>query len=347
MRTSVRPAASPDLDFSRPVPAAGPHLIDGVSEAPEIFGEPTPLPDEPAPEPVVAAEDGVQLSLAAAAAAGAAKAEGGEADVAHRLRRGRAPSLDAARPGGPSPPRPERRGVPGRHRPRLRAPRRHAAELQHPVAGHRHRLRAARHPLRAAAGARHQGQQGRRAQGRPHVRARGHRRARARADPGQDGRRRRGAQHPGELRLARRHPRPVPAARLADGLLAGQGRHRQGRPRRPRAHGPPAHRRHHRLGQERLPQRAHHLDPAARHARRGAHDHDRPQEGRAQQLQRRAAPARAGGHQHEAGHLRARQHLPRDGPPLRRPLAQRLPGHPRAQQEAGARGRGRSCRTRW
>ena len=82
MRTSVRPAVSPDLDFSRPVPAAGPHLIDGVSEAPEIFGEPTPLPDEPAPEPVVSAEDGVQLSLAAAAAAGAAKAEGGESEVA-------------------------------------------------------------------------------------------------------------------------------------------------------------------------------------------------------------------------------------------------------------------------
>ncbi len=80
MRTSVRPASSPDLDFSRPVPAAGPHLIDGVSEAPEIFGEPTPLPDEPALEPVAAAEDGVQLSLAAVAGAG--KAESGEPEVA-------------------------------------------------------------------------------------------------------------------------------------------------------------------------------------------------------------------------------------------------------------------------
>ena len=53
-----------------------------MSEAPEIFGEPTPLPDEPAPEPIVAAEDGVQLSLAAAAAAAAEKGEAGEADVA-------------------------------------------------------------------------------------------------------------------------------------------------------------------------------------------------------------------------------------------------------------------------
>ncbi|HEY5168144.1 MAG TPA: DNA translocase FtsK 4TM domain-containing protein, partial [Thermoleophilia bacterium] len=69
MRTSITPAATPELDFARPMPAAGPHLIDGVSEAPEIFGEPTPLPDEPEPEPIVAADDGVQLSLAGAAAA--------------------------------------------------------------------------------------------------------------------------------------------------------------------------------------------------------------------------------------------------------------------------------------
>jgi len=82
MRTSITPAATPDLDFSRPLAPAGPHLIDGVSEAPEIFGEPTPLPDEPAPEPIVAADDGVQLSLAAAAAAAAQKGEEGDAAVA-------------------------------------------------------------------------------------------------------------------------------------------------------------------------------------------------------------------------------------------------------------------------
>jgi S-DNA-T family DNA segregation ATPase FtsK/SpoIIIE len=76
MRTSVRSTVSPELDFSRPVPTAGPHLIDGVSEAPEIFGELTPLPPEPAPEPVSAADDGVQLSLAAAAAE---KEESGDA----------------------------------------------------------------------------------------------------------------------------------------------------------------------------------------------------------------------------------------------------------------------------
>ena len=82
MRTSVRPAVSPDLDFSRPAPAAAPHLIDGASEAPDIFGEPTPLPDEPSPEPVVAADDGVQLSLAAAAAAAAEKGEDAGTDGA-------------------------------------------------------------------------------------------------------------------------------------------------------------------------------------------------------------------------------------------------------------------------
>ena len=82
MRTSITPAPAPDLDFSRPLPAAGPHLIDGVSEAPEIFGGATPLPDEPAPEPIVAADDGVQLSLAAAAAAAAEKGEESDAAVA-------------------------------------------------------------------------------------------------------------------------------------------------------------------------------------------------------------------------------------------------------------------------
>ncbi len=82
MLTSIRPAATPGLDFSRPAPA-GPHLIDGVSEAPEIFGDPSPSADSE-PEPVVAADDGVQLSLAAAAAAKAASKDGetGDAEVA-------------------------------------------------------------------------------------------------------------------------------------------------------------------------------------------------------------------------------------------------------------------------
>ena len=129
------------------------------------------------------------------------------------------------------------------------------------------------------------------AQGRPRLRARRHRHPRAGAHPRQDGRGRGGPERPGQLRVARRHPPALPGERLADGVLARQGRLRQGRHGRPRAHGPPARGRHHRLRQERLPQRPHQLDPAARHPGRGAHDHDRPQEGRAQRLRRRAAPA--------------------------------------------------------
>jgi S-DNA-T family DNA segregation ATPase FtsK/SpoIIIE len=86
MRTSIRPAIAPELDFSRPLPAAGPHLIDGVSAAPEIFGDSPALTDEAyEPEPVVAADDGVQLSLAAAAAAKAAAEESQEGDAAGAL----------------------------------------------------------------------------------------------------------------------------------------------------------------------------------------------------------------------------------------------------------------------
>ena len=45
-----------------------------------------------------------------------------------------------------------------------------------------------------------------------------------------------------------RHPPAVPRPRLADGLLAGQGRHGQGGHRGPREDGPPADRRHHGSG---------------------------------------------------------------------------------------------------
>ncbi len=75
MRTSVTPA----LDYSAPVPAHIPHLIDGVAEAPEIFGESSPLPGEEAPEPIASAEDGVQLSLASASADKGEAAAGGVA----------------------------------------------------------------------------------------------------------------------------------------------------------------------------------------------------------------------------------------------------------------------------
>jgi S-DNA-T family DNA segregation ATPase FtsK/SpoIIIE len=59
-------------------PASAPHLIDGVSEAPEIFAEPTLPPDVFGPGSIGSADHGVQLSLGSAAAV----AEGAAAEVA-------------------------------------------------------------------------------------------------------------------------------------------------------------------------------------------------------------------------------------------------------------------------
>ena len=341
MRTSVRPAATPDLDFSRPAPAAAPHLIDGVSEAPDIFGEPTPLPDEPSPEPVVAADDGVQLSLAAAAAAAAEKGERAATGVAlafaeaerrqwalpdpailRRLAQTAGESPDAvARVSERLVATLQSFNIPSQVIGTVSGPRVTRYELQLEPGIKVSKVAGLKDDLKYALAA-------------TDVRVL--------------------APIPGKTAVGVEVPN-IQANYVSLGDIHGLfpqhaspmafwlGKDVTGKAVLAdlRADGPPAHRRHHRLRQERLPQRAHHLDPAARHAGPGAHDHDRPQEGRAQQLQRRAAPAGAGGHQHEAGHLRARQHLPRDGPPLRRPLAQRLPGHPRAQQEAGARRRGR------
>ena len=229
----------------------------------------------------------------AALAGGGRGGRAGRRRRGDRLPRGREAPVVAAGRVAPATPGGERRRVAGGDRQGVAAPGRDARPLLDPGARHRHGVGPARDTLRASTRARHQGEPCGLAQGRPRLRAGGDGRARSGAHPRQAGRRRRGAQHPGQLRVARRHPRAVPAARLAHGLLAGQGRHRQGRACRPREDGPSAHRRHHRLGQERLPERPHQLHPAARHAGRGAHDHDRPQEGGAQQLQRRAAPAGA------------------------------------------------------
>ena len=78
--------------------------------------------------------------------------------------------------------------------------------------------------------------------------------------------------------------------------LAGQGRRRPGDRRRPRQDAAPARRRHHRRGQVGLRQRDAVLDPAARHAARGAPRARRPQAGRAQPLRLDPAPADAGDH---------------------------------------------------
>ena len=83
MRTSIRPAITPELDFSRPVPTAraAPHrrCRRRAGDLRRLAGA-----ARRAAEPIVTADDGVQLSLAAAAAAKAAaeEADPGDAEVA-------------------------------------------------------------------------------------------------------------------------------------------------------------------------------------------------------------------------------------------------------------------------
>ena len=65
MRTSLTPA----MEYGPAVSTHTPRLVDGEAAAPEIFGVPSPRPSARPPEPVDAADDGEQLSLAQAAAA--------------------------------------------------------------------------------------------------------------------------------------------------------------------------------------------------------------------------------------------------------------------------------------
>ena len=183
-------------------------------------------------------------------------------------------------------------------------------------AADRHRLGPARHALRAAARARHEGLARLRAARRPRLRARDDRDPHPRADPRQAGRRRRGAQPLAEPRLARRSRRRA-GRRLAAHRLARQGHLRPHGRGGPRPHAPPADRRHDRLRQVRLHQLDALLDPAARDAGRGADDPDRPEEGRAQPLRDDSAPAHAGRHEHEERRRRARERGARDGVALR------------------------------
>ena len=76
--------------------------------------------------------------------------------------------------------------------------------------------------------------------------------------------------------------------------LARQGHLRRGRLGRPRADAAHPDRRHDRLGQVGLHQHDPDVDPAARDARRGAADPDRPEADRAQLLRVDPAPADAG-----------------------------------------------------
>ena len=187
-------------------------------------------------------------------------------------------------------------------------------------------LRPARHPLRAAARAGHEGVEGRRAEGRPELRARDDRDPHPRADPGQAGRGRRGPEPLAEARHARRHlRRPArdgePALRLAR-----QGHLRERDLDRPRAHAAPPHRGHDRIGQVGLHQHDPHLDAPALDAGRGADDPHRPEADRARLLRVDPAPPDAGRLEPEGGGGRAHERRRRDGAPLRAALVR-----PRAQ----------------
>ncbi|HEY5388739.1 MAG TPA: DNA translocase FtsK 4TM domain-containing protein, partial [Thermoleophilia bacterium] len=70
---------SPVVDYGLPAGTQTPHLIDGVEDAPDIFGEASPPPFQPPPEPTSEIDDGVQLSLGQAAAG---EPGGGEAALA-------------------------------------------------------------------------------------------------------------------------------------------------------------------------------------------------------------------------------------------------------------------------
>ena len=302
---------------SRPLPSLTPP-VDAVSAFPDVVGESR-----------VAAARRRAARSAPDRAAGAAR---GSADALRRgdlgargvqaAGRGRPPHLAGA----------ERRlGRDGCAR--RRAPRADARALRCRGDGDRPDLRPARDALRAPARTGDEGRQGRRAEGRPLVRARDDRDPDPRADSRQAGGRRRASEPLPEPRHARRHLR----AAAGDGEprlgLARQGHLRRRRLDRPRADAAPAHRRHHRLGQVGLPQRAAHVGAAARDARRRAPHPHRPEADRAQPLRVGAAPAHARRLEPEGGERRPRQLPRRDGAPLRAPLdrarAQPQRGEPR------------------
>ena len=171
-----------------------------------------------------------------------------------------------------------------------------------------------RYELRLAPG--HQGRQGRAAQGRPRVRARRVRHPHPGADPRQAGGRRRGPERAPPDRPPRRRLPGAAEGLVAADRLARQGRRRPRDRRRPGEDAAPAGGRHHRRRQVRLRQRDALLDPAARHAARGADGARRPQAGRAHALRLDPAPADAGHHVAAQGRHRAAEPRARDGAAL-------------------------------
>ena len=121
-------------------------------------------------------------------------------------------------------------------------------------------------------------------------------------------------------------------------------RQRQGLRGRPRAHAAPAHRRRHRLGQERVRQRADHEHPDARHAGRGAPGARRPQARRARRLSRPAASRDAGDRRVARRARRADQPRARHGGALRAAGQRHGAQHRRLQRQRRA-DRASRCRT--
>ena len=241
-----------------------------------------------------------------------ADADGRQARRDHRVRGDRLPDA-AAEAAAPRRRREGPRPRPPGHGADRAGAARGAQPLQDRGAADRHRHRPAREPLRAPARARHEGRQDRPAQGRPRLRARLDRHPHPRADPRQEGGRRRGPERAPQDGPPRRHLRRPPRRRLAAARLARQGHLRPGRLDGPGEDAARARRRHHRLGQVGLGQRDPHLDAAARLAERAAARPRRPQAGRAQPLRLDPAPADAGRHLAPGRRERAGEPRRRDG----------------------------------
>ena len=173
-------------------------------------------------------------------------------------------------------------------------------------------------------------------------------------DPGAHPRRGlRGRRDP-EQRLRPGHPEGGPR----QPQLRGPGREEQARlrprpgcrrpavQRRPRQDAARAHRRRHRIGQERLRQRPHLLDPDEGHpARREVH-HDRPQAGRDGAVQGHPAPAVRGDRRAGAGGQRPEVDGRHHGGPLPRVRAARASAtSPRTTRRCAPASRG--CPTSW
>ena len=182
-------------------------------------------------------------------------------------------------------------------------------------------------------------------QGRPELRARDDGDPHPRADPGQAGRGRRGAEPLAEARHPRRHLRRPPCDGEPALRLARQGHLRQRDLDRPRAHAAPPHRRHDRLGQVGLHQHDPHLDAPALDAGRGADDPHRPEADRARLLRVDPASADARRLEPEGSGGRAHERRRRDGAPLRAALVRPRPQPARGEPRVPRARRGLRCRT--